>query len=276
MKTKTKTSMAAAMAISSALGLLGLSGASCGQPDIQCVVGHGPFFARYELIEGEGSCAELRGGEIGLSTYLAPNADRSLANYGERRIAVQSRLLGDLLHRGEEFGVADPDSQPYALGDYTNLPDEGNVCYAGGANGTPALSVAEQSVPEIPAMDNGMGGMTEPIPAAHVRQEWTNLKIYVTAQVPGTQMTGEMTFEDVLEGCSARYKVVALFPSVYCGVDADGDESTPEVASDEQCDPRADPAKGRVFGSGINPDFKTRCDPELLHCVLAETPLPDR
>ncbi|UQA57895.1 hypothetical protein [Polyangium aurulentum] len=240
------------------------------------MVGHGPFYAKYELLEGDGSCAELKGGEIGLSTYLAPNADRSLADYDDRRIAVQSRLLGDLLHRGTEFGVADEDNKPYAIGDYTNLPDDGNICYAGGANGTPALSVAEQSVPEIPAMDDGMGGMTDPIPAEHLRQEWRNLKIYVTPQAPGTQMTGEMTLENVLEGCSARYRVVALFPSVYCGVDADGDENTPDVASNEQCDPEADPDQGREFGSGINPDWKTKCDPELLHCVLDETPLPDR
>jgi len=36
------------------------------------------------------------------------------------------------------------------------------------------------------------------------------------------------------------------------------------------CDPKADPANGRVFGSGINPDFKTYCHPEYVHCVLQE------
>lgn len=273
---KTRLTIAAALSGAFGLGLLALSGASCSQPEIQCVVGHGPYFAKYELLEGTGSCAELKGGEIGLATYFRPNADRTLVDYDKRRISIQSRILGSLQQRAEEFGVADPALAPFGIGDYTNDPDEGNLCYAGGANGTPALSVAEQNVPEIPAMDDGMGGMTDPIPAEHLRQEWKNLKVYVTAQVPGTQMTGEMTFENVVEGCSARYKMVALFPSVYCGVDADGDEATPDVASDEQCSAEADPDRGRVIGSGINPDFKTKCDPELLHCVLAETPLPER
>jgi hypothetical protein len=71
--------------------------------------------------------------------------------------------------------------------------------------------------------------------------------------------------------------------------DDDGDPSTPvsdddgkpgpDVDVDELiiirydpdqtlCDPKADPASGRVFGSGINPDFKTVCHPEYIHCVL--------
>jgi hypothetical protein len=273
MKTKTKLSIAVAMVGS--LGF-GLAGTSCAQPEIQCVVGHGAYFAKYELLEGMGTCAELKGGEIGLATFFRPNADRTLADYDQKRISVQSGILGGLVQRAEEFGVANAQMQPYAIGDYTTDPDDKDLCYAGGANGTAALSVAEQRLPEIPAMDDGMGGMTDPIPAEHVRQQWQNLKIYVTAQVPGTQITGEMTFENVLEGCSARYKVVALFPSVYCGVDADGDAKTPDVASDEQCAAEADPDRGRILGSGLNPDFKTKCDPELLHCVLDEKPLPDR
>jgi hypothetical protein len=56
-------------------------------------------------------------------------------------------------------------------------------------------------------------------------------------------------------------------------------ESGMPFADQDLCNPKADenyvkPPLGtpykpiRVIGSSINPDFKTTCDPTLLHCVL--------
>jgi hypothetical protein len=242
---------------------LGLSGASCSQPAIQCVVAHSPFYAKYTLVEGTGSCAQIKGDAIGMSTFLRPNADRTGANYDSRRIAIQSDTLGKLLQERDGLGAGDEDL-PYAVGDYTSEPDANQICFAGTAD--KPLAAADMDVPEVP---------DKSLPAKHLRQEWKNVRLYVTADAPGTQAIGEMVYEDVLEGCKATYTFVALAPAVYC--EGTGTDGKPNGKPDDSlCDPKADPAHGRTFGSGINPDFKTRCDPELLYCVLAETPLPAR
>jgi len=271
--------------------LFALAGASCDSAAIQCVAGHGPFIAKYEVKAGSSStCLDnfagfpVLGEEIGLSTYLAPNSDGTLADYNKRKIAIQSGTLGGTL---QSFGLGDTAREKaYALGDYTTDPDANNLCYAGGANGTAALAMADL---DIPATDDGMGGMT---PAIHLQQEWSNIKVYVTADVPGTQMVGEMVFRDVIAGCTSEYKVIGLFPAHFCGVevhvDDDNDPSTPSEnddadpdnddtpnlePSDDECSPDADPSKGRVFGSGINPDFAVQCDPALFYCTLTTPPL---
>lgn len=51
-------------------------------------------------------------------------------------------------------------------------------------------------------------------------------------------------------------------------VDADEEEYIRTDAVDAYCDPKSDPANGRPFGSGINPDFKTVCDPNIFYCQL--------
>jgi hypothetical protein len=264
----------------SAVGLAGaitlsLSGASCSQPAISCVVGHGAFYARYTLISSTGTgCDKLLGDDIGMSTFLAPNADKSLANYDARSLAVQSSTLGQLRQEWEVLQGTDFDrkaNKAFALGQYSSAPDDDDICYAGGANKTPALSVAELNLPEVMTEDKDGNPVT--VPAQHVRQEWRNIRVYVTAGAPGTQAVGEMTYEDVLAGCSATYSFIALYPSVYCGADKDKNPMTPDVVDEDACNPKADPSKGRVFGSGINPDFKVRCDPEVLHCVLADKSL---
>jgi len=269
--------LAGAMGLASA-AFFALSGASCSQPAIQCVAGHGPFYAKYELVGGDAACLGLDGEEIGLSTFLAPNADGSLADYSKRTIAIQSTTMGDLVRdrEGAGFTLSEREDKAYAYGDYTTDPDANNICYAGGANGTAALAAADVNIPEFDTGEVDDMGNPVLLPAVHLRQEWKNIKVYVTAGVPGTQAVGEMHFEDVLAGCQADYKFVALFPAVFCGaeVDTDGDGEPDSYAPDDTlCLPDPDPAVGRVFGSGINPDFETTCDPDLLYCVLTSAPL---
>jgi len=109
------------------------------------------------------------------------------------------------------------------------------------------------------------------LPAAARSYTWSNVKVYVTTAHPGTQMTADLVYS---EGeCAATYRVMALWPAVGCGVDADED-GVEEGIDAALCDPDADPAAGRATGSGINPDFEDRveCHPELHLCVLREVP----
>ena len=40
------------------------------------------------------------------------------------------------------------------------------------------------------------------------------------------------------------------------------------IPDNSACCPNPDPIGGRASGSGINPDFPVKCDPDLLLCVL--------
>jgi len=304
------------------LGLVGLagiaffalSGASCEAPGMTCAAGHGPFFVKYKLTSGDDACYGITGEDVGFNTYLTPvgrtevrddtgkviAVDSQSADYNTRNIAIQSTTMGFTYRSLVPIGTVAPDGsgQPYAFGPYTSKPDAGDLCYAGGGGGTAPLAAAEINFPAADPMD----------PSVHYRQEWSDVRIFVTANVPGTQVAGKMRFEDVVNGCSAEYTFYGMYPSVYCGEDVmgqadnDGDPSTPvendtdddgdpmtDVADDDgmpgpdmdaeevigtnavdlYCDAKGDPATGRL-GSGINPDFKTKCDPVDFHCVPVE------
>jgi hypothetical protein len=63
------------------------------------------------------------------------------------------------------------------------------------------------------------------------------------------------------DGCSATFKAIGMYPAIDCSAD---DPTTPEFETDPTvCNPNPDPDQGRVFGSGINPDFPTRCEPMI-------------
>jgi len=304
------------------LGLVGfagiaffaLSGASCEAPQMRCAAGHGPFFVKYKLTSGDAACYGLTGEDVGFNTYLTPVGRTEVrddtgkviavnstgADYNTRNIAVQSSTMAATYRALVPIGTVAPDGsgQPYAFGPYTGTPDAADLCHAGGGGGTAALAAAEINFPSADPME----------PSVHYRQEWSDVSLFVTPNVPGTQAAGKMRFEDVVNGCTAEYTFYGMYPSVYCGEDVighadnDGDPNTPiendtdddedpmtDVADDDgtpgpdmdeeevigtnavdlYCDAKGDPATGRL-GSGINPDFKTKCDPVDFHCVLVE------
>ncbi len=297
-----------------------LSGASCEKPVMQCAVGHGPFIALYTPTSGDAAC--YPGGtyeEIGFATYLqskpktstpVTNSDGETytvvtsagADYNTRKIALQSTTMGALLQERTGAGLKDGGAA-YTFGTYTSVPDSGNICFAFG-NGETTDNVAEL---DADAFDTGeVDDMMMPIilPAVHYKQTWSNVRLYVTEGIPGTQAVGEMSFENLTPGqeCTVSFKFVGLYPAAHCIADVlidhmcddDGDPATPDVfcegdfvrnePDDALCDAKAEegwkkPPAGteykpaRVFGSGINPDFKTKCDADSGYCVLADAPL---
>ena len=229
------------------------------------------------------------------TTVSSPGAD-----YNTRKIAIQSTFMGGQLQDRSGAGLT-PASAAYGFGDYTSNPDDAHVCFAGGG-AVGALSTADL---DAEAFDTGdideMTMMPIILPAFHYTQQWKNVRLYVTEGVPGTQAVGEMTFENKTAGeeCSVSFKFVALYPAVGCEAeilndhmcDDDDEPMTPDVfcegdvvktvADNDLCLAAPEenwkkPAAGieykaaRVTGSGINPDFKTHCDPDLLYCVLDE------
>lgn len=87
------------------------------------------------------------------------------------------------------------------------------------------------------------------------KYEWSNLQFYVTAGAPGTQFTGDLKYTE--DDCTIEYTAIGLWPAVACG-------------SDDDCNPCANPDAGLTIGSGINPDFPTKCDTDFGYCVLTD------
>jgi hypothetical protein len=112
------------------------------------------------------------------------------------------------------------------------------------------------------------------LPAKSVKYEWTNLEIYVTAAAQGTQFQGDLKYTE--DGCSIDYHVVGMWPGIDCTVyDMDGNPT--DQGDEDACNPCAEPDKGRVAGSGISPEFPTKCQPladGLHYCVLPGQDVP--
>ncbi|MGK3996479.1 hypothetical protein [Sorangium sp. So ce1024] len=251
--------------IATSLGLLAITAlvASCEQRRVTCTAAHGAFAAKYTLIpgskRGEGTCDTLKGEIIGIEKYNPRRADDprrpdpTKAHVAIRTSTIAFTALG---------APVEPDAIVLdSIGDFASVdPDENDVCTV------PSFTEARLSLPayeEPPPADAPEETPPTQHPAVDIRYEWSNLRIYVTAAYPGTQIVGDLTYTE--NGCSASYSVVGLYPAVECLRDG--------VPDPTLCDPRPDPASGR-FGSGINPDFADRltCDADTGLCVLTSLP----
>jgi hypothetical protein len=267
-----------------ALGAAGLSLTSCSQPSIECTSARGAFIAKFYPVSGTDFCAQYPGERIGLQTYNPADTTESCEKRGDdlvcdgttpdfssTSLAIQTDTTGFLLYA--EAPDTDPTHQRFALGDFSSTePDDNDFC------SVTAMSPAQQVVQfgqydeeGNPVLDDEGNQVLDP--PLDIKYEWSNVNLYVTAAAPGTQLTADLTYTE--DGCTATYKVVALYPAVDCGVyDEDGnlavDDAGNVLLDPQLCVPEAAPDKGYAFGSGINPDFPVNCDPVLHHCVLQE------
>ncbi|WP_395808566.1 hypothetical protein [Archangium minus] len=238
---------------------------ACGsdQQEPQCVVARavsdgsiGSFAATYTLNPGQdatASCAQHKPGKVGLQKYF--NQDPT----GRDTVAIRAEPVGKLMADAAAKPpkvVLDPDasSQPNSVGELTTeAPGPDNFCEV--PTLTPTRLVARE-------------------PALELTYAWSNLRIYNTPDVPGTQFIADLSYTE--NGCTAEYKVRGIWPVVSCwkeielDTDADGDgkKDKVKVMDAPKCEPHPDPANGRLRGSGINPSFPVKCDPDALICVL--------
>ncbi|MGZ3459929.1 MAG: hypothetical protein ACXU86_15660, partial [Archangium sp.] len=83
-------------------------------------------------------------------------------------------------------------------------------------------------------------------PAPSVTDAYSDGQVYSAPSAPRTQLPGALTYSDG-SGCTAEYKVLALWPQTPCDPDA-------------FAHPTADNAADRCAeGSGLNPDFDVVC-----------------
>ncbi len=259
MKILTKGTLAAAV-----VGALIASTYGCDQPKPKCAAGRGAFIGVYTKTSGPDDCAKLKGEILGFSTYNPPGPKEGKPNLDIASIAIQSESLGTLVDTAESAGSVDkdPTHKPYGLGFFTTAEPENDFCTV------PQLTVATQSIPEV---KEDLANEIEASPATTVSYAWSNVKLYVTSAALGTQFTADLTL--TTDGVACGYRVLGMYPYVDCSKadPADPDKSVPDEGA---CAPEADEDAGRPTGSGINPDFPTKCDPDLLACVLTKDSIP--
>lgn len=262
--------------------------AACEQPAPRCNVAHGPFWAKYTLVSGEGACATLTGEQLDVQSYYAPrsNTDKR-PDYDAVSIAIQPTTISAALANAAGLADPDPEDTAYALGRIaTTRPEADGFCRA------PSLSAARLRLPSVPEHPVDMCTTAPEAPAYDIQYELSNLRIYYTPSAIGTQFEADLTYTQ--DDCVARYKVSAVFPAVSCAAPAasettetssanvadagaeDSDAGTEASATDAACPPPAadEPAPRAddrlCENPELNPDFAVRCDPVQLMCVLSK------
>jgi hypothetical protein len=287
-----------------ALGAAGLLSCSTPKPECQAAAsnvngaglsGLAAFATRFVLVSGMGPCAELQGEVIGMQVYHPASADDpKVRDLGQTSIAIRTLSHGELFWMKEDFELDTSADTPNAIGQFGDItPDADDYCHVdtvaearvnfeGGTIPidleTPCMMDAECDMVApgavclpLDPMDP-MAGNTciyndvyEPTNLAY---RWSNVQFYVTAAAAGTQFTADVEVE--LNGCTATYKAIGMWPAVDCtGItarDADGEPTAVEPLL-EYCHPKPDPTNQmnpRPYGSGINPDFgPVVCDPNF-------------
>jgi hypothetical protein len=222
---------------------------ACGayQQDPQCVVAKGSFATVYTLEAGQDAslaCAQLKPERVGLEKYFSQGPG------SPDTVAMRSRVVGALLLNTSYQVDPDAPNQANSVGVLTtDAPGPDNFCEVPSLNPTQLV------------VRSTTGGADKSLTYA-----WSNLRVYNTPEIPGTQFTAELRYTE--NGCTAEYTVKGLWPVVSCSKEITVDGKKQTVPDEVKCDPRPDPAAGRHRGSGINPLFPVKCDPVALICVL--------
>ncbi len=224
-----------------ALGSLTISAITVGscaipQAPVECNTA-APMFAFYTLESGDAtsSCGSYGGDYFMTQRYLPPgstDARLGILNTAGALTSIEGRETTD-----------DPDlTHESAIGHFKTLsPDDTGVCDL--VNVTDGYETYAL-IPADPGDPDAGVDPTPEVPETSIRQAYEGVRVLSTAQIPGTLMDGHVTITQ--DGCTAKYQFYAVYPVVPCQSDVD-------------CDPNADPANGRVTGSGMNPYYSPRC-----------------
>jgi hypothetical protein len=268
---------------------------SCDQPKPDCLTSTATY--AFKLIEQDrsesslGACAGFgpsafnQDPEVSVIPYFQRGQDGP--DYKHGSVGVQTAELGSLYDtaRGAGFDNEATDGAVYSLGDFTGgQPDGSDLCYV------PELSPTHLVLPEVPAVedDPSTADVDESVPgqpAVDATLVWSNLKVYVTPEINGTQISADLVDTRLTpagQSCTIHYLAIGMAPAVPCrAVDADtGAELTNDDGSYQldpsACNPEADPDNGRPTGSGISPSAAFECDAASAYCVLQGDSVPSK
>jgi hypothetical protein len=199
----------------SSMAALAAGLAACDQPSPKCNIARGLFSARYTLVPGSvtgtGDCGSLPGEELWVQGFTQPKPGSSAPDPDNIKVGIISTTVNDIKSRAECSGVTSTSAETaYALGSFvSSKPDRDDFCQV------PVLTPSQVTVAEAEAADCDECQPTFPVEPAHdVRDEWSNVRVYVTAGANGTQFSADL--KRTIDGCTAQFKVTALYPSVAC------------------------------------------------------------
>jgi len=226
--------------VSAAAVLIGagslLMGCSFEQPNAGCIVQDSSnWYAFYEADGApSGTCtaasaAPLTGELVGIFKFVDPN-DRSDIKLVLRPAGLASRAARD---QGSPY-------EQNAVGKLTDTPDAEDFCAA--------TEFSEAKVND-PGVTNPTTGAQTTAPA-QISYKFENFKVLAAPNAPGTQGRGELTY--TRDGCTAKYKVLTIWPRVACDPNATIEEKPSDACGE---------------GSGANPDFNLKCHPTLKYCM---------
>jgi hypothetical protein len=274
-----------ALCFAALLGALGC----VDQPKPYCISTVSPFAVKLIERSRTGSCDSFgpdgfnADPEVGLSPFYLRDGSGQ-PDYARGSLAIQTAELGALFYGAEGAGVPNSatDGQLYSRGNFaTSRPDGDDFCVV------PELSPTHLVLAEIPAVPDDPATAdddeSEPgQPAVDVALGWSNVRVYVTAASFGTQMDADLVDTRLTptgESCEITYKALGLAPAVSCA--ATDDDGAPLLNADgspqldpDACNSEADPAAGRVTGSGISPNAAFSCDPVTAFCMIDGETVP--
>ena len=240
------------MRIVTAVALLGaagvMSGCSVEQPSPGCQVQDGVWQAAYILKDSSKastSCGNLKGEAIGAFKFV----DLGKTPHPSY-LAIRPQRAAELTAYHDSDGnpvlrVPDASVATTLSTTFSNQPDSTGLCQA---TGFPTATVT------APAAVDGDG---TPLPAETVTYTFSDVSVYSAASAPGTQLEGTLVYGDGT-GCTAEYRVLALWPQASCDTDADcGVENGLNPDFDAVC------------MKGINPDGSNGCVPNPAKGVPA-------
>ena len=221
--------------------------------------------------------------EVGFSPYYARDGDGQ-PDYSRGSIAVQTAELGALVYAARDRGVENvSDGQLYSRGDFTaSEPDAQNFCSVPSLSPTRVVLPSIDPVPDDPAtadVDESLPGQA----AVDATLEWSNVRVYVTADVFGTQLEAQLVDTrrtPAGDTCSITYRALGLAPAVPC-MALDPETGAPLTNPDGSlqldpaaCNAEADPAAGRFFGSGLSPSARFECNAVTGFCMIEGDTIP--
>jgi hypothetical protein len=273
-----------------AASLLCALGLACDQPKPKCTSAHGNFAATYTLVSGDGACAELTSGVLNVQSYndQTSESDKRL-DPNKPTLAIQAQEATDILSTGRES-----DGKPYAFGAFDGSEPNGKgVCTVSSLSKAVLQAPATDEVPEMMVDECTTEPAMPAQPAVDIGYKWSNVRVVVTPDAIGTKLEADLTY--TVDGCSAKYKVAAVWPAIECGSPVEGgnepDDSPPADDEDDDAgtDPATDPGDAGCpvvvpeppppeleadddicETQGAIPDLALSCDPSILRCVLDE------
>lgn len=248
-----------------------------GEPKPHCITSPVPYAVRLVEQSRTGTCDTFgpatfnANPQVGVEPYY-PRDSKGQPDYDHGSVAIKTGELGDLIETTYATTDADGNAVPaqnlatdgdiFSLGPFTGAEsDDNNFC------NVPTLAKTHLVLAAIP--DDPATAADESLPPVDITLEWSNLQIYVTAAIFGTQFQADLADVRVAadgSSCTIRYRAFGLAPAVSCvALDMDMNPITNPDGSFQldpgACDSNPDPAANRYVGSGISPSAQRVCDP---------------